>query len=427
MGNKIQTTKRAWSGHQQQWGTNEPLLLTFTCSETYDRTGSDDPKYLSKIRESKSATNSLLVRNQSVYFKPGRLKSVWTSPLVNGERLGKEIFCTMPSGFQPYVHTDLPPDALRIHVSNAANTGIIKKIRKFETSDFAGPTFVGELRETISMLKSPLRSLRLKTGLFTDLQMRILRDKQKRGKKFKSDSWRKVLSDTYLEWTFGAAPLIADISAIAELALKEKQSKFPESGLKRLSYLFSDSSFDQLSSGDVLSFSDARIEVKRAKHSRSSVMYVVWIDQSLLFAESSLDWVANAAKFRLDEIIPTAWELMPWSFLIDYWTNIGDLMGSTFNFNRNVAFGKITIFDTVTHFHNGHRIESQPFPPYSIVDIVEPHQFTSQYTRVSRESISSVGFPVLEFQLPNAGQFQNMAALMSSLAKSNPFRGFLLK
>lgn len=426
MGNKTEQRKYYWRGIQGQWDSN-PVSKFLTASGKYVRSGADKPNYKSLISQGSDATNDLLVTNQTVHYKPGKLTALWVDSRYRPDRTGKMISTTIFDNWSPASHEETPGALFESSVANRALIGIIKKIRKHETSDFSGPTFAGELRETIAMIRSPLKSLRTKTGLFTDLHMRILRDKQAKGKKFKPDPWRKVLSDTYLEWTFGAQPLISDIGAIADLYLEMKTQGF-SNGLKRLSYRFSDETSTVGSPGYVPGWAGTGLTVPTAQvtHARSSWQYVVWIDQSLIFNDGAVGFLSDAAKFDLSEIVPTAWELLPWSFLIDYFTNIGDVLGCTFDYNRNVAFAKLTRFNTVTRYHvPGVPRSAEPTIYYPTEFI--PWEYTSQYTRVQRSKVSRLGFPQLDVSLPSVGQATNIVALISSLAKSNPFRGFTLK
>lgn len=425
MGNKSELRKHYWRGLQDQWESTVSKQLL--ASSTYTRSGADNPMYKSLISQGSDATNDLLVTNQTIHYKPGRLSAIWIDKVYQPKRTGKMISTTIFDNWTPAGHTQSPGALFESSVANRALIGIIKKIRKHETSDFSGPTFVGELRETIAMIRSPLKSLRTKTGLFTDLHMRILRDKQAKGKRFKPDPWRKVLSDTYLEWTFGAKPLISDIGAIADVYLEKKTQGFTN-GLKRLSFRFTDDTSSVENPGYVPAWAGTGISVptQQVVHARSSWQYVVWIDQSLIFSDGAVGFLSDAARFDLSEIVPTAWELMPWSFLVDYFTNIGDVLGCTFNYNRNVAFAKLTRFNTVTRYHvPGVPVSAEPkiYVPFEFT----PWEYTSQYTRVQRSKVGRLGFPQLDVNLPSVGQITNIAALFSSLAKSNPFRGFTLK
>lgn len=422
MGARTKIERYTQGGVAQQWDVS-PIMRTASWSTTASRVGADNPKFKTLIKQNADATNFLTSDFQNLEFEPGHYKATWQSKAVNRHRLGKTIETRWLQNVVPF-QSKLQPDVwFQDSVSNRALVGIIKKIRKFETSDFAGPTFVGELRETISMIRNPLKSLRLKTGLFTDLHMRILRDKQAKGGRFKPEPWRKVISDTWLEWTFGASPLIADIAATIELYQDMKHRMFGNS-LKRLSYRFQDSYIaPQPDLNGTWEGTDVVVNLYQARTFRSSAQYVVWIDQNLFFAENALDNILQMSKIDLGEIIPTAWELLPWSFLVDYWTNIGDVMGSTFDYNREVAFGKLTTWNESAVIQATRSASST----YAAIEVVKPTTLISRYTLVRRNKVSKLGFPQLEVSLPSLGQFQNMAALMSSLQSNNPFKGHTLK
>lgn len=422
MGAKAKTNRFTIGGVAGQWDTL-PVMRTSTWNETAGRTGGDNPKYYSLVKQGLDATNPLTSDFQKVDFSPGVYRATWSSKAVNRHRFAKTIESRWLNSFAPASHSRQPDVWFQDSVSNRALVGIIKKIRKFETSDLAGPTFVGELRETVKMLRSPLSALRQKTGLFTDLSMRIKRDKQARKGRHKADPWSKVISDTWLEWSFGAKPLLSDIAAIIEVYLDMKHRAFGNS-LKRLSYRFEDTYIKPLPDLKLAwEGTDIVVNSYHADTYRSSAQYVVWIDQNLFFAENALDNVLQMSKLDLGEIIPTAWELLPWSFLIDYWTNIGDIMGSTFDFNRNVAIAKLTTWNTCNNIVGPRSVSSY----YSTPVIVEPMKYISSYTVVTRNKLSRLGFPQLEVSLPSIGQFQNMAALMYSLRESNPFKRSILR
>lgn len=429
MGSKFERVQHYWRHDYGQFSYNgggtTRSALTAICD--YQRAGGDNPKYKTAIRSGLSATNGLLTENRTVYYKRPRVSAIYTDKVWRPSVTGEVIYSNGLSNWSPSAHSDRPSFSLREYVSNAALAGIIKKIRTYESSDFAGPTFVGELRETVSMLRSPVKALRLKTGLFTDLHMRVLRDKQTRGKRFKADPWKKVLSDTYLEWAFGAAPLLGDIGAIADNYLAMKNEAFNRNGLKRLSFRFSDQCSFPTTRLD-LGWPGTYINVSVDQYDvgRSSEQYVVWIDHTFLFNDSGMERLSRLSRFDIYEVIPTLWELMPWSFLYDYFSNIGDVLGCAFQYNRNVAFAKKTTFETRTKFHANFKATSTDRSYMDVLDL-KPHQYTSQYTRVQRDPVSKLGFPGLNFSLPSVGQTTNMAALVLSLSNSNPFRGHTLK
>lgn len=430
MGNKLETTYYSHIGTRGTWGSGQtpgqPVLEFLRYKTVFKRSGGDNPNFRYFIKRGADATNPLVVEAQTVSYKPGLLEAKWISDALN--RNGQVIKTNVFSNWLPDSHVRQPPLLFQQSVGNKALIGIIKKIRKNESGDLSGPTFVGELRETLSMIRSPFKSLRLKTGLFTDLQMRISRDKIAKKGKFKAEPWSKVLSDTWLEFVFGAKPLMSDIDAIIRAYLDQRDRYFRGS-LKRLSYRFTDTDFSSSSVGSPLGWAGTGLTVpfSTISHYRSSSQVVVWIDESLIHQPNgAFSWFANHANFGLDEIIPTAWELMPWSFLIDYFTNIGDIMGSTFDYNRNIAFAKETSMNTSTDFLVC-GIPKSSEPMHYVPGVFVPPAYTSQYTVVRRNTRSKLGFPQLDVSLPSLGQTGNIVALLSSLRDNNPFRGHILK
>lgn len=424
MGNKVETIRKSWRGTRENWEGN-PGNNGTDVIQVFQRSGSDLPKYKSVIKSGANATTPLNVTIQDVFIKLGREEQTWVHKTSQPQRRGKTISDrgVLPSNC--VAHTDVPGSLFRASVGNAALIGIIKKIRKHQTGEFSGPTFLGELRETLAMIRNPLASLRLKTGLFTNLHQRVLRDKQAKGRRFKPEPWRKVVSDTWLEYSFGAKPLMQDIAAIIDIYSETRTKLFPV-GLQRLSYRHTDSYHDQ-NNASAYVWLYCKVPYTEWRSYRASSQYVVWLDNDLVFrGQDATERLSALSKFDLSEIIPTAWELMPWSFLIDYWTNIGDVLGSTFDFNQNVAFAKVTSVDSCLRFHNP-GVATSLDPSAAAVRLIEPWTYASLYKRIVRNSVPILGFPQFATSLPSLGQAVNMAALFSSLSNSNPFRGHTLK
>lgn len=421
---KTITTRKFYPGRQGQFDGYPPTASNKLLVEAFSRDGVQQPKFKSLIKEGSSATTPMIVNVQNVHYRRPECKVIGLRDVYQLKRKGVIISTNAFDSLNVAVHSELPGTLLMSSVQNRALIGIIKKIRTNESSGLSGPTFLGELRETIGMIKSPFKALRLKTGLFTDLQMRVLRDKQARGRRAE-EKWSKIISDTYLEWVFGARPLMADIAEILRVATDMRAKRL--NGLKRLSFTYTDGEQVQGSTTEAIwSGTAIRVPYSQWSIAKSSCSYVVWIDESLIFADGPMDWLIQANKFDLYEVIPTAWELMPWSFLIDYFTNIGDVLGCTFNYNRNVKFSKRTDINQVIKFHAPREpVCSEPL--YQAVISYKPWSYTSTYKQIKRSVVPSLGFPQLETTLPSLGQSLNIAALFTSLSKSNPFRGFTLK
>jgi len=432
MGNKTVKTTKYWRGEMGQWGL-PPTYGTYLHTGFFSRIGSDRPKFQQAINDGQNATNYMLVTAQEFnYSRPNVViqRVSGGDPLLAGTQIQTKYLNN--NGYGYGAHTKLAKAGFMTDVGNKALLGIIKKIRKHETSDFSGPTFAGELRETLHMLKSPFRALREKLQIFTDLEMRIRRDRAERRARRKRSQyvddeadWSFVVAQTWLEFVFGVRPLIADIKAILEVYFEQKARFFPN-GLQRLSYRFTDNYMETLNSGLDCAWpgTDFFWKFDRVVHYQGSVQYVVWIDNRFnTSADGSIDRLYDLCKIRLDEIIPTTWELLPWSFLIDYFTNIGDVLGCYFDYNRSVKFGKITSRERNTMFDLPGAYRNTASSPKNFTVTADPWTYTSVYTRIERQAIASLGIPDLSFNLPSIGQLTNIAALVRSLSKRNPFKG----
>jgi len=197
-----------------------------------------------------------------------------------------------------------------------------KRISDIQTA-FHGGQFLGELRETLSMIRHPADSLKkLILGeqfLGTKAIMRRARTRQGRplsGKGLQR-SLTKAAGDSWLEYSFGWIPFLSDIEsakrAYDQLTNKTVYKKFTAVGRSEGS-----SSYDQ--TGYSLPATNISYTVSRVK--RASCIFKIYGE-----AFTSV----NASKpsywgFKPSEFVPTAWELLPYSFLADYFTNIGDIL-----------------------------------------------------------------------------------------------------
>ncbi len=195
-------------------------------------------------------------------------------------------------------------------------TALIALLNKYqsEVSMFKGGIFLGELRETLRMIKRPAQALRRRVGHYWRIQQRIRRAPTKPS--------QDTLANTYLEYMFGAAPLMGDISdaghALARLYENNYVSRL------RTSESYSDysavrtvASQNPLSNG--YNDSDWSISVKRSGGVRFCGDFQVQLAGNRL----------RQFGISASEFVPTVWELLPWSFLVDYFSNIGNVLAAS--------------------------------------------------------------------------------------------------
>lgn len=186
-----------------------------------------------------------------------------------------------------------------------------------ESVQFATISFAGEFRDTIRTVLNPARAIRRAIDEYF-VAVKPYKAKRSMGKKQIARLTKRV-SDLWLQTVFGIQPLIDDVEDGAHafarvlnnlprksvvVAQKERQIPIPvehkKSGLSYLSW-------------------DRRINRESAASARLQICYrprVVGSSRANLEA-FGIDW----AQIPVD-----AWNLVPWSFLVDYFTNVGDVL-----------------------------------------------------------------------------------------------------
>lgn len=192
---------------------------------------------------------------------------------------------------------------------------------------FQGGVFLGELRETLNMIRHPAKSIRRLVDVYSsDVRRRIKRVRRGRPSTspvYISDA-NKVASDTWLEYSFGLRPLMSDVKsgaeALARLALEPHEYKKV--------HVETDETYSVLPNPPFYIRNIATFTQYRFSRRRESG-YSCWITGEVKCA------VANPYLMRKEvlgfspgDFAPTIYELIPYSFLVDYFSNIGDVIAA---------------------------------------------------------------------------------------------------
>lgn len=191
------------------------------------------------------------------------------------------------------------------------DAAVVKSWSKVDESAMAALATLGELPETVNWIVSILKRL-VST-------MRILRGKASKKEWAEARDYLNspsVVFDTWLEWRYAIRPLISEMeNALEALAtIIEKGSR-----QTARSYVY-DVGQSVSVTPPVLTNLVQFSFVKTEKHSvefRGGVLY----DLSEAINELRTVW-------GLDQPIEAAWELVPFSFIIDWFFNVGTVIGS---------------------------------------------------------------------------------------------------
>lgn len=368
------------------------------------RTGSVNPYYRSVIKQGGNATNNLTANEMTSSLDQGNLVGKYSS---NADYILRDMSVTNPWYYPTFDFRSYIPQA---EADNKAITAIHEAVRNAQYA-ISGPTFAGEFKDTLRLLKRPAEGIR---DILTDY---VLRNKHLRGKK-PTRAINKSLAKQWLEVQFGIRPLLSDTKAAADAVSRLV------TGIRRT----------RVSSGGRSVVADPPVVTHFSPYGYFTVQGVVFYERSCrvtfkvgvraaVSGQSGylqkLDEIRQVCGFNLSEFVPTVWELVPFSFVADYFANVGDILTCATTDQSGVVFiSKCVRFDNKV-IAQGIQKRRLDFHPNGKIAIDIPEQsaggYQTLYSSVQRGKPSSLGIPSLEFKFPGVGQVTNLAALWAAL------------
>lgn len=289
---------------------------TFTPTDAIS--GSDNPKWEERIEAGLDAGSSYTRNYSNKVIAPGNGEFTWTQWKDNNK---KSFYTYVFNGAIGLWSMDptlsfAAPDTLS--AQSQAKIAFLGKIRENQTPFQALP-FFGELKETIGMLRSPFKGIRRHTVRYNRTVRRLGRNMSGKAAGHIADA----IADAYLQWTYGVVPLINDVESIMTAAkdlLSSETADIPLSVTVKTEAMGPGSmTFNgPSSSARVVWYNHrtARVKVQIKGALKSDVSHPLQ------------NRVQVKVGLQLTEFVPTAWELLPYSFLIDYFSNVGDVLGA---------------------------------------------------------------------------------------------------
>lgn len=377
------------------------------------RTGERLPKWKRVIAEQGNATTPLTAYYDTIRSEP----STWYYEIkYQGSGVARysgsgDIFLA-PDIAQPKWPRN--PTIDNVLADNRARQQFYSKLRGAQTQ-FQGMVFAGELRETLRMIKSPAQALRQNLfDYFSDLKRKKRKDPR---------NWSRAIGGTYLEHAFGWKPLLHDIED-AYNAYQTLTNRKIGKMISGSAIVLEDktASLNGISPGfnatakfgpGIYDFCRGRDKLYEQCQVRYRGYYKAEVNAS--------QWqnVRQAFGFNPEEFVPSVWELLPWSWLIDYFVNIGDLLNNAVTSTQGVKWVNRT--QRRSSIHTGTAYLDVGFIQAS-VGYQNPVQGVKSsfgsFEVIRRELIrspnSGIPMPRIEFGTPGSGQLSNIAALLGT-------------
>lgn len=292
--------------------------------------------------------------------------------------------------------------------TSAQNQAIMAFIHdaKAQYNSISGGVFLGELRETLTMIRNPAKALRAAASNYLN---------RLRGRRNSFRTRRDAenfLARSWLEVSYGWMPLIADTKAGAEALARLIHGDVRYSSVKGFGKTES-AGTPVFVNYNVPNFTLGQKETRLDTRNTCIIKGGV----SAKATGPTLSNAANLFGFTPEEFVPTIWNLIPYSFLADYFLNIGDILEATFFDRAGVTWVSRTdlqekIFTQRIH----HKRQASVWSGSSTGGSV-----TIRQKSMSR-SPSTPFVPTFEVSLPGQPQqWINMAALAATHKKLLPY------
>lgn len=308
---------------------------------------------------------------------------------------------------------------------------IYNKIRS-ESSSVNGLLVLGELRETINMLRNPLSAARKATSYYLNALKSMRKEVTRKVKFRKSDTVKTFsqrrhhavkegMSGSWLELQFGILPAISDAKDILEeIAMHSvnpwthKRSKVSAISTPRFAY------FEDFNSQNQWIYDTMYMSSMMSRKSTSSIRYDVGLQKRVDGPWNEAHSMRQRLGFEIQNFVPTIYELIPWSFLIDYFVNLGDIVSAVTTDTSDVFF-----ITSTTNIETTIRVTEQMLPRstgagqgyYQTIDMTGYGNSSRviKHRSIVRTVHDKLPVPQLVFSIPgmDSTKWVNMGALLA--------------
>lgn len=301
---------------------------------------------------------------------------------------------------------------LKQYSDSALDNIAISKIRNFANKADAHANVIVplvELRDLHATVKGVSQATSVMLTTMLDLTKAIKHPKE----------LVKYASDAWLTYSFGVKPMLSDASQIAQSIAATGQLPLRSNVSAKSTKTWHGTSIDTARSiGWISNASYKRRHVMELTYRYTYGLSSLRKSANNYTAISDLN---NHLGLRVESFIPAIWELIPYSWLIDYFVNIGDCLEDRFTASPSVRYGCKSVLYRETVTSEAQNVLAPPAPP-GYQDLSNPGGYELEHVHYVRTVSSSL--PVRSFGFNTFSTIGSYAPnkllnLISILGKSN--------
>lgn len=238
----------------------------------------------------------------------GSLNMIVTATWSGGSRVTTMSGDFASSGYEDSLKQLCP--SYESDLDNMRHVSLSKALAKVNGSDMLAGEIIADYAKTVSMLRRPFKGA-------TDLVSRIVKARNRSLKKSASNL-AQANANAWLEYSYGWRPLLLDAEKVIDFTHKKREFgrevRVARAEEKRVFNPTRDFSFG--STADPKWNRTGTVTREQTCRACSGVMY------SLNNCTTS-DMLAKLLGTRACDLPSTAWELIPFSFVVDWFANVG--------------------------------------------------------------------------------------------------------
>lgn len=366
-----------------------------------------NPDFKRRIAEGRDATSVLIGDGYKLVSK-----TPFRARVLNGYP-GNKVSSTTSTGDLFAVVTANHPRGAPETLTKAQALAAEKFLSKYyeKTRALRGASTLAELGSTIRGLVSPAKALRKEVGNLNA----SLRKKLWRSDRVATRDMASVLGGTWLEWVFGIKPLVEDVNGAADAVNRMSEGNFKTrvyikaQGMDEASRLYATNQ-GVIVGNPGLNTSVGTVDI-------SAVDRTFCIIRGVVDVAPQGEEVPPIQQFGVgfEDILPGVWEGIPWSFFIDYFTNVSSVIDAWSFVSSRLRWCNRTIRNSrVVTLSDLRPLPWSRYGQYWSESYASGGHAEAEYTSVIRSPVNWQDVaPSLRLRVPGVGspKWANLAAL----------------